>query len=397
MIDTQITEAAGRFLADDYSAACFAEWVGQRLGVELNPRSYKGSDFDNSELAARREAESQAGSQIREAMEENIPADAESSEYNWLALATWFNARYGTSLKDKDLRAAARTEDSALDRMQLEDFLTAKAEASIAAVDLAPACEFLGEDWGRRTLAGWGHHKFGVMIDPATWAGKPRAEMVRQLQLQARELYDRKEAEFPVRIGLTRYLAERSQGQQSPRYDRDGLAAWATDRFGVYIDPEEIRSKFKPEIEEMLIGIAHRQYRGGALAAELDERLSRAFPTFAAIKEPVADPLATEELAVWARQELAAEVTGEGLMAVGRDAARRRLVDAFDERFRPEMREMEKVLLLQILDQSWMEHLPDDGSPPEFGRPPRLRPGRPQGRVQAGRDEDLRGDVVGGL
>ena len=45
MIDTQINEAASRFLADDYSAACFAEWVGQRLGVELNPRSYKGSDF----------------------------------------------------------------------------------------------------------------------------------------------------------------------------------------------------------------------------------------------------------------------------------------------------------------------------------------------------------------
>ena len=56
--------------------------------------------------------------------------------------------------------------------------------------------------------------------------------MVRRLQQEARQLYARKEAEFPVRVGLTRFLAERSQGQQSPRYDRDGLAAWATDRFG---------------------------------------------------------------------------------------------------------------------------------------------------------------------
>ena len=42
---------------------------------------------------------------------------------------------------------------------------------------------------------------------------------------------------------------------------------------------------------------------------------------------------------------------------MGRDEARRRLVDALDARHRPEMREMEKVLVLQILDSSWMEHL----------------------------------------
>ena len=33
------------------------------------------------------------------------------------------------------------------------------------------------------------------------------------------------------------------------------------------------------------------------------------------------------------------------------------LVNALDAKHRPEMREMEKVVLLQILDASWMEHL----------------------------------------
>ena len=357
MIDTQTREAADRFLADDYSAACFAEWAGQRLGVELNPRNYRGIDFEAADHAARREADGQAGSQIRESMEENIPSDAEANEYNWVALVTWFNARYGTSLKDRDLRKAANFETtrSELDRMALEDFLSTKAEESIAAVDLTPAREFLVEDWGRRTLAGWAHHKFGVAIDPATWVGTAKAEMVRQLGGQAREFYNRKEAEFPVRVGLTRYLAERSQGQSSPRYDRDGLAAWATERFGVYIDPEEIRAKFKPEIEEMLLAIAHRQYPGGRLAAELDQRFNETFGKTGSDQTP--DSRAADDLATWANQEFAAEVTGEGLIAVGREATRGRLLDALDARYRPEMREMEKVLLLQILDQSWMEHL----------------------------------------
>ena len=33
------------------------------------------------------------------------------------------------------------------------------------------------------------------------------------------------------------------------------------------------------------------------------------------------------------------------------------MVNALDAKHRPEMREMEKVVLLQILDASWMEHL----------------------------------------
>ncbi len=355
-IDTQIDEAADRYLADDYGAACFAEWAGQRLGVELNARNYKGTDFEASVTAARQEAESQAGSQIRESMDENVPSDAEASEYNWAALATWFNARYGASYKDKDLRKAAKVENnqSVMDRIALEEFLTTKAEESINAVDLAPAHEFLAPDWGRRTLAGWAHHKFGVAIDPATWSGVAKGEMARQLKEQSRELYARKEAEFPVRVGLTRFLAERSQGQQSPRYDRDGLAAWASERFGVYIDPEEIRSKFKPEIEQMLIEVAHRQYPGGRLAKELDDRHLQVFGSG---PDQRPDSVAADQLTEWARTEFGAEVTGEGLIAVGRDAARKRLIDALDARYRPEMREMEKVLLLQILDQSWMEHL----------------------------------------
>jgi preprotein translocase subunit SecA len=355
MIDTQIKEAADRFLADDYGAASFAEWVGARLGVELNARNFKGHTYEDSEQEARREAESQATGQIREAMEENLPADAEPEEYNWQALAAWYNARYGASLKDKDLRKAAKFEGNAFDRHGLEDFLSEKAHAAIAGVEIEPAREFLLEDWGRRTLAGWAYHKFGVALDPAGWAGISRAEIVKRLQEQARQLYDRKEAEFPVRVGLTKFLAERSQGQQSPRYDRDGLAAWATDRFGIYIDPEEIRSKLRPEIEALLLDIAHREYDGGKLARELDRHLLDAYGPAGSEHSASAKDVAA--LSGWAIEHLDPSFTGERLHAMTRQEARKALVDALDAKYRPEMREMEKVLVLQILDQSWMEHL----------------------------------------
>src|SRR5207248_5611231 len=123
------------------------------------------------------------------------------------------------------------------------------------------------DDWGRRSLAGWVHHKFGVAVDPAAWSALSKAEVARQLQAEARALYARKEAEFPVRVGLSRFLADRHPGQ-SPRYDRDGLAAWASERFRTLVEADELRPKLRPEIEAMLMEIAHRHYPGAQLAEE---------------------------------------------------------------------------------------------------------------------------------
>jgi preprotein translocase subunit SecA len=360
MIDGQIADAVARFLADDYGAATFAEWAGQRLGVELNPRDYKGTPFDEAADYAKRQAEDRAGDLIREAIEENLPADEDHKEWNWQALANWANARFGLNLKDKDIRKYGRFdgEEFEFGRDDLEEFLHEKAVATIDAVDLAPAEEFLRDDWGRRSLAGWVHHKFGLTLDPAAWAGMSKKDVEQAVRAAARALYARKESEFPVRVGLSRFLAERHANQSTPRYDREGLAAWASERFHAVIDPEEFRPLLRPEIEGLLLDVAHKHYRGTAAGDELDRRLDAALPPPVDSKStPHSDPKATAELAAWARQELGVETTADELAALGRDAARDRLVAAFDAKHRPEMREMEKVLLLQILDSSWMEHL----------------------------------------
>ena len=77
MVDKQIEEAAKRFLADDYGAASFAEWVGQRLGVELTARDIKGASFEDAQEIAKSKAERQLAETIRQAIEENLPPDAD--------------------------------------------------------------------------------------------------------------------------------------------------------------------------------------------------------------------------------------------------------------------------------------------------------------------------------
>ncbi len=355
MIDRQIDAAAARFLTEDYGTSSFAEWAGSRLGVEFEPKDFRGADFPTTESLAKERAEGEAPDAVSEAIEENLPGDAEPDEWNWKALLSWFEVRYGIKLNERDLRRFAENVPGGgveLDRNALADALVQKAVASIRAVDLAPAREFLAEDWGRRSLAGWAHHKFGLDVDTASWAGKARADVATALKTVARELYGRKEAEFPVRVAISRFLVERTHGQP-PRYDRDGLAAWASERYRAHVEADELQPLMRSEIEALLLKIARDRYQGARLGAELDRRLAAAFPPGGA--PPVES--AAADLATWARAELGVESTGPELAAAGPDAAARRLADALDARHRPEMREMEKVLLLQILDSSWMEHL----------------------------------------
>lgn len=360
MIDDQVRDAAARFLADDYGAASFADWAGQRLGIELAARDFKGAAFEDAERSAKQQAEEETPDQVREAIEENLPSDAEPSEWTWQSLANWMNSRYGLTIKERDLRRFAKFDRDEFEfgRDDLEQSLIERAVEAVRAVDLGPAREFLQDDWGRRTLAGWLHHKFGIAVDPAEWAGLDKDEIVRRIQAQSRRLYAQKEAEFPVRIAISRFLHERTQGQ-SPRYDRDGLADWASKRFRTHIDPEELRPKLRHEIEALLLEVAHRHYAGARVAEELERKVEAAYgPTHPVAKHiPPPDERALADLAAWGRQELGVETTAGELEAKARAEARTLYLNALDAKYRPEMREMEKVLVLQILDGSWMEHL----------------------------------------
>ncbi len=152
MVDEQVDGAIQRFLADDYGAASFADWAGQRLGVELSARDFKGVDFEAAEEDAKHQAEAQLNDVVREAVEENLPADAEPADWTWQSLVSWANARYGLNLKDRDLKSfqSGPKDEPELDRNGLQEFLVAKAVATIHAVDLNPAREFLQPEWGRR-------------------------------------------------------------------------------------------------------------------------------------------------------------------------------------------------------------------------------------------------------
>ena len=123
--------------------------------------------------------------------------------------------------------------------------------------------------------------------------------------------------------------------------------------------PTNSRHKLRPEIEVFLLEVAHQTYPGERINRELEQLLDEAFGPVAPSKGVATGSESKGDLRPRRVRSKRVGVRDHcrRLSELGRDEARDALLNAFDTKYRSEMREMEKVLLLQILDSSWMEHL----------------------------------------
>ena len=77
-----------------------------------------------------------AESQVLDAIEENLPEDEEQSEWNWAALASTANTRWGLNLRDRDLKKFGRE--------HVAEELIKLAHEAIARTDLSSCARYLG-------------------------------------------------------------------------------------------------------------------------------------------------------------------------------------------------------------------------------------------------------------
>jgi preprotein translocase subunit SecA len=154
---------------------------------------------------------------------------------------------------------------------------------------------------------------------------------------------------------MARFMADRQQALAGgQRYDREGLYHWTRQRFGEAserITEEDFRTQARHRLQELLIELS-RSYFPEAGQGAIDEKLEEAFSG-----TRLSEPDDAKELADWARSVLNVDVPEATLTGISQDAARQVLWNAFDDRYRPEMRGMERGLVLSRLDSSWKNHL----------------------------------------
>ena len=106
------------------------------------------------------EAERQAQTQILDAIDEALPGNEDAGDWNWNAVATFSNTRYGSNLRESDLKKAGRD--------RVDELLIEKANSAIQKVDLLEGARFLEPDFSVKSACAWVKHKFGLEIDPST-------------------------------------------------------------------------------------------------------------------------------------------------------------------------------------------------------------------------------------
>ncbi len=296
---------------------------------------------------ARDEAERIAESQIFDAIEENLPEGEDEAECNWEALAKFSNTRWKTNYREKDLKKIGRE--------GISETLIAKARDAIAATDLSEGAKFLEEDFGVRSACNWVHHKFGISLDPQevrSLEPRPFVELVRGKSATA---YEEKEIEYPVMTGLYHFTARDSGGQK--RVDREGLAEWAGRRFPGNLDPEQIKNKQRDELRSLLIEHSRKNHQlADETLAELRRRVND-LPEAALNGNRESAAIAQSSLLAWVRETTGVEVKSEQLVNLDREGLKNQLALHIEDRFRPEMRRMERALVLEILDAAWKDHL----------------------------------------
>jgi preprotein translocase subunit SecA len=349
MVRDQISYYIDTFMDRDYGVETYAKWAGNRLATNLDARDYRGMDHASAEIYAKEQAERMAETQVLDAIEENLPLEEEASEWSWEALAKFANSRWGLNLRDRDLKKVGR--DS------VAELLMEKSREAIGRVELSEGAPFLEEDFPLRTTIGWTKAKFGMDI---------QMDEIRELELEdlkayiferAITQYDEKEAEYPVMAALYRFAT----GAGQARIDRSALVGWARERFGVELSVDDLKHKQREEIRSLLLTHSRdTQRRANEAIGQVKEKVDSLFKSAESVttlERAVGENGELESLTQWLHHTLNCDLTADAIKKLKRDELEQTLCNAVESRYRPEMRRMERNLLLSLVDSSWKDHL----------------------------------------
>ncbi len=356
MIRGQIEHYVQDFLNPQYGIESFAKWATNQLHVssEFEARQFRGLDFQSAEDYAHDEARRSAEGDIFEKIEETLPEgedEDDQTDWNWEALAKFANLRWGANYRDQNLKKIGRD--------HIAEELIKKAHAAIDKVDLSEAAPLLKEDYGLKSTVAWARQKFDITLELEEIQGKDAAAICEMVYERAANAYAARESEYPVMAGLYRFTTQGGGGQ--PRLDREQLIAWAQERFHVDLNADEFKNKQRGEIREALVAhSAAYQKSGVAVLSAVKEKahslVEKAAPG-QTVREATGGNGAIETVADWLNKTLNCKIEPSELESLDADALETELSKLVEDRFRPEMRRMERAMLLHLVDMAWKDHL----------------------------------------
>jgi preprotein translocase subunit SecA len=260
---------------------------------------------------------------LGEYMDDDIPPQ----DWDLKGLSSWAMSRFGVNLSHSQLRKMTPQE--------VEQRLTAAAVERIEGADLNEIARYLEPDFAARSLAEWVLAKFDIEVDPASLDGEP-GDVEQFLMERVQQVYGRREIEYPVEYALDVTLGE---GDTENVYGLQRLAEWANRKYAVDLTPDKLQGRKVEDIRGELVSLSEQWLTG--------DRLERD------VREHVGNDAGVETALRYARERFDTEMRPEDFDG----DVTGRLIEAGRRFLRREMTELERYVLLQIYDSSWMDHL----------------------------------------
>ncbi len=339
-IDKVIDEACEQYLDKDYPAQCAAEYAKQQLDCSVLSDRLRGKDEEEMDAIIRREAKDDARQMIDITLGEYMPMEGSevSVDFDSAGLINWAKSRFGVELHAADLR-----EGGAAERRHVFDTLVERARDRIDGADLAGLARFTEANYGAVELAKWAKTRFGFDVEVKALVEAEAADddsAGEYIMQKAREIYHDLEVRYPAEFAMnvTRNLMRTSPGDALGQ-----LAEWANRRYQLGLAEDQLRKTNPAALQKQIEGASREFVDSGRLDKE--------------IKDALACPNdATLDAHLKQRFSLRVGVPDwmKGLRGKQREGVVRGRVE---ELLRAEMLHLERMVLLEALDNQWRDHL----------------------------------------
>ena len=360
-IGKAVDDAVTTYLADDYVQIQMAEWCRTQLDVSVDPSKLKSDDLDELQEVIRKNARTEVAQVVDVTLGEYMSNDTPPEDWDLKGLSSWAMSRFGVDLKHNRLRG-----------MNVDDVrqeLVEAAQQQVDKKDITGIGKFLETHLGEKELANWARNQFGIELVPEELAELEGSEAVDKIVEQAREAYAQREINYPVQFLMDLVM----QGIQSdPQWAAGQVLHFANSRYKLDWKPEDLNGKQMQEIADTLRGEQEAWLRGGKLEAEADAVVAEVGHDLeqfdARLRERFGVSLTDHDKA---RLAAAGATSRDGQGSAHGPAASRNgrsePVTPIEPRalylekgrgaLRGELTQLERFVLLQILDQAWKDHL----------------------------------------
>ncbi len=332
-----ITEAVGdacdTYLDPDYVPNQMAEWCRSEARVSIDPVRLRNEDNLHSLVETiRDEARTEVQQTVETQLGEYMGDDTDPEQWDLRGLSSWAASQFGISLSQNRLRRMSIDE--------VRDRLIEAAQESVDDRDFSGIGRYLEPLYAQKQLAEWVNGKFGLEFQPEELEREDASEVQRLILDRAQEQYRRREIVYPVEFILDLAF---NAAQQDTEWAVNELTNWVNQRYDLDWKPEDVREKSGGELHKELVEINEQWMNNGKLDELVDGKLR--------------ETTDTEALAEWSRQRFDVPLDAEDLRGMDRERLHEELVTAGRKMLRGELTQLERFVLLQILDGAWKDHL----------------------------------------